>query len=75
MVNAWWKPLTFQLPPADGAEACWCRWIDTARSSPEDIIAWPDLQPFEPMQCTVEPRSLVVLIKRLRVEVTCERRE
>jgi hypothetical protein len=26
------------------------------------------------MQCTVEPRSLVVLIKRLRVEVTCERR-
>lgn len=75
MVNAWWEPLTFHLPPADGAEACWCRWIDTARPSPEDIIAWPDLQPFEPMQCTVGPRCLVVLVKRLRVEVSCERRE
>ena len=74
MVNAWWEPLTFTLPPADGEAACWCRWIDTARPSPEDILAWPDLQPFEGTQCSVGPRSLVVLIKRLRVEVSCVRR-
>jgi glycogen operon protein len=73
MVNAWWQPLCFRLPPADGLEACWCRWIDTARPSPEDILAWPDLTPFEESQCTVEARSLVVLVKRLRVEVSCER--
>jgi glycogen operon protein len=73
MVNAWWQPLTFTLPPADGEEACWCRWIDTSRPSPEDILAWPDLLPLEETQCTVAPRSLVVLVKRLRVEVSCER--
>ncbi len=73
MVNAWWQPLSFSLPPADGAEACWCRWIDTSRPSPEDIVAWPDLQPFENSCCSVAPRSLVVLIKRLRLEVTCPR--
>ncbi len=73
MVNAWWQPLTFQLPPADGSEACWCRWIDTGRPSPDDILAWPDLQAYESSECTVGPRSLAVLIKRLRVEVTCER--
>lgn len=73
MVNAWWQPLTFSLPPADGEEACWCRWIDTARPSPDDILAWPDLLPLEDNQCTVEARSLVVLVKCLRVEVHCER--
>ena len=73
MVNAWWQPLSFHLPPADGSEACWCRWIDTARPSPEDIVAWPDLSAFEGDHCSVEPRSVVVLVKRLRVEVSCER--
>ncbi|MFM7314714.1 MAG: glycogen debranching enzyme, partial [Cyanobium sp.] len=73
MVNAWWQPLTFRLPAADGSQACWCRWIDTARPSPEDIRAWPDLTPLEADHCRVEPRSLVVLIKRLRAEVSCER--
>ena len=73
MVNAWWQPLTFRLPAADGSEACWCRWIDTGRPSPEDIVAWPDLLPWEGDACSVGPRSLVVLIKRMRVEVTCAR--
>ena len=73
MVNAWWQPLTFHLPPAAGSEACWCRWIDTARPSPDDILAWPDLMPLETEHCTLEARSLVVLVKRLRLEVSCER--
>jgi len=73
MVNAWWQPLRFHLPPADGSEACWCRWIDTARPSPDDILAWPDLSAWEDDHCSVEPRSVVVLVKRLRVEVSCER--
>ena len=73
MVNAWWEPLTFTLPPADGAEACWCRWIDTSLASPEDILAWPDLVPLQQERCTLGPRSVMVLVKRLRVELTCPR--
>ena len=70
MVNAWWEPLQFQLPPADGAEAAWCRWIDTAAASPDDICGWEAMVPLEDRVCSLAPRSIVVLVKRLRQELT-----
>ena len=65
MVNAWWEPLTFQLPPADGGQECWRRWIDTSRPSPEDIVPPEAAPPVEGAQWTVSGRSLTVLLAGL----------
>ena len=49
ILNAYWEPLDFELPPVgDGGAGPWRRWIDTALESPQDIVpwqvapAWPD---------------------------------
>jgi glycogen operon protein len=62
MVNAWWEPLTFRLPAADGGQESWHRWIDTFRASPEDIMTWTSAPALEGDTYTVGPRSIVVLI-------------
>ena len=61
MVNAYWEPLEFELPPLDEwPGACWRRCIDTALDPPEDI--------GEPVQAVlgstyrVEPRSVALLL-------------
>ncbi len=62
MVNAWWEPLTFQLPAADGGQQSWQRWIDTSLPSPNDIVPWTDAPAQAADTYTVGPRSIVVLI-------------
>ncbi|MBM5797181.1 MAG: glycogen debranching protein GlgX [Cyanobacteria bacterium K_Offshore_0m_m2_072] len=62
MLNAWWEPLTFQLPPADFGAERWHRWIDTSLSSPHDIEAWDGAPPLDDGHYTVTPRSVVALI-------------
>ena len=37
--NAYWEPLTFELPKLP-AGTSWRRWIDTALDSPNDIVPW-----------------------------------
>jgi isoamylase len=37
ILNAFWEPLDFELPPRP-TEKPWRRWIDTSRPSPEDIV-------------------------------------
>ena len=61
MFNAYWEPLTFELPRWDpGVHEGWRRWIDTSRDAPEDIC--DDLGPsVEAPGYTVHARSLVVL--------------
>ncbi|TWU05150.1 Glycogen debranching enzyme [Symmachiella macrocystis] len=58
--NSYWEPLEFELPAASNGMP-WQRWIDTSRSSPEDISEWPDLPPVSGNTYRVEPRSVVVL--------------
>ncbi|HTY25768.1 MAG TPA: glycogen debranching protein GlgX [Desulfomonilaceae bacterium] len=63
MVNAYWEPLTFEVPPlAESADHDWMRWIDTARESPDDICTLDEAFPFAEPICHVQPRSLVVLV-------------
>jgi glycogen operon protein len=62
MFNAYWEPLTFELPsPVPDAGACWRRWIDTYRDAPDDVCDKPPASPVEGVSYTVQARSLVVL--------------
>jgi isoamylase len=63
MINAYWDPLEFQIPPVpekfgDG----WYRWIDTYRESPDDIYTLNEAPLIEYPSYLVQPRSVVSLI-------------
>jgi isoamylase len=71
ILNAYWEPLEFELPPAgNGATGSWHRWIDTSLDSPHDIVEW-QTQPWQtfrlhcpPVPGSVYhagPRSMVIL--------------
>jgi len=63
ILNAYWEPLDFELPPAkpDGADP-WHRWIDTALDSPNDIVPWETAPSVPGFVYRVEARSAVVLV-------------
>jgi glycogen operon protein len=64
ILNAFWEPLEFELPPRDGAGA-WLRWIDTSLASPEDIVEWKAAQPVANGTYRVGPRSVVMLYSEI----------
>jgi len=63
MVNAYWEPLTFELPPlpAGGAQQ-WRRWIDTNCPSPNDICSWSVAPVVSESVYRVGSRSVVALL-------------
>jgi len=62
MLNAYWEPLTFEVPPPlQGAEGPWRRWIDTALESPGDIADWAEAAPVPWPTYVVQARSVVAL--------------
>jgi isoamylase len=65
MVNAYWEPLTFTLPPTSvTAPRGWECWIDTSKAAPEDIYGLDAMQGVGADSYTVGPRSIVALIAR-----------
>jgi isoamylase len=61
MLNAYWKPLSFALPPLS-KNICWHRIIDTSLPSPQDFCE-PELAlKIEEKSYQVEERSTVVLM-------------
>ncbi|MBI5586324.1 MAG: glycogen debranching protein GlgX [Deltaproteobacteria bacterium] len=67
MINAYWEALTFELPPVQNLQGkTWHRWIDTALDAPEDICSWGHTAPVTGSTCLVQPRSIVVLMERIR---------
>jgi len=62
MFNAYWEPLTFDVPAAPQTAARWCRWIDTALRSPADICGPADAPVVVDARYTVQSRSVVVLV-------------
>jgi isoamylase len=67
MLNAYWEPLEFEIPPVDQSEeGGWRRCIDTALQSPDDVSQWRDARRHGGWSCTVQPRSLVLLAARLQ---------
>jgi len=62
-LNAYWEPLTFELPRnGEGKSRRWRRWIDTSLQSPDDICAWADAPIVLQPKYLVAPRSLVFLV-------------
>jgi glycogen operon protein len=59
ILNAYWEPLDFALPPVGGNS--WRRWIDTSLRSPQDIVEWQAATPFPGNGYRAGPRSVVVL--------------
>ena len=60
ILNAYWEPLEFELPQPH-AHAHWYRIINTARSSPKDIVDGTT-ESVKNNRYLVEPRSCVVLM-------------
>ena len=66
VLNAYWAPLHFELPPARDKQATpWRRWIDTYLDSPNDIVPWDQAPPVSDEKYCVGPHSVVLLVKRL----------
>jgi isoamylase len=63
ILNAYWEPLDFELPPVESAGGKpWRRWIDTALDSPQDIVDWQSAPAVPGTTYRAEARSVVVLV-------------
>jgi glycogen operon protein len=66
ILNAYWEPLDFELPPlANSAGDSWRRWIDTTLDSPQDIVEWQTAPLVPSRTYKAGPRSVVVLFARV----------
>jgi glycogen operon protein len=67
MINAYWEQLEFEVPPvAEFSGHDWKRWIDTSQESPDDISSWSEAVAVRKAVLPVQPRSVVVLVSRLK---------
>jgi glycogen operon protein len=62
ILNAYWEPLDFELPPTTAGAGPWRRWIDTALDPPQEIVEWQTAPPFPGSAYHAGPHSVVVLI-------------
>jgi isoamylase len=65
ILNAYWEPLEFELPPLGNGNDAWRRWIDTSRDSPEDITERQSAPTVTSRTYLAGPRSVVALFARL----------
>jgi glycogen operon protein len=67
MFNAYWEPLTFEVPPRPtGGDYGWRRVVDTALASPDDFAPWDSAPAVTQASYVVHPRSMAVLILALQ---------
>jgi isoamylase len=64
ILNTYWEPLTFELPPAKGRQE-WRRCIDTALDPPDDICPWASAPVVTKAPYVAQPRSVVLLAQPL----------
>jgi glycogen operon protein len=66
ILNAYWEPLTFELPPPGVGDAGpWRRWIDTSLDAPHDIVPWQQAPALADHGYGAGARSVVVLFRDL----------
>ena len=66
MVNAYWEELVFEIPPGGDVYEPWRRCIDTSLDSPDDACDWFNAPEIVTSTYQVQPRSVVLLITRVR---------
>jgi len=64
MINAYWEPLTFAIPPLDERYSSWRCCVDTFRPPPHDARAWSDAETVRGAAVVVQPRSIAVLVTK-----------
>jgi len=62
MMNMYWEPLSFAIPPVSGRK--WYRVIDTSLESPDDIMSLGQESEMTTDRYSVNGRSVVVLISK-----------
>jgi glycogen operon protein len=62
MINAYWEPVTFTVQEGQPQE--WRRVVDTFLDTPQDILAEAQAPLLTSLTYTVQPRSVVVLVRR-----------
>jgi isoamylase len=66
MLNAYWEPLAFELPPAPAdSRHSWLRCLDTALTSPDDVCRLEEAPVVREGHYCVAPRSVVALMRTL----------
>jgi glycogen operon protein len=66
IINAFWEPLSFQLPAApDVTNGSWRRCLDTSLGAPQDVVSWTDAAPIADAHYMAAPRSVVMLARAL----------
>ena len=65
MLNAYWNPLTFEVPPPQSSDRGWRRVIDTALTTPDDFTPWDAAPRVTSASYVVQPRSMALLIRSL----------
>ena len=70
MFNAYWEPLTFELPGGGDGIYRWQRLVDTALEPPDDLCVLADAPHVTGGAYRVEPRSSVLLVSPLSREGT-----
>jgi isoamylase len=67
ILNAYWEPLEFELPPTgDGGARSWRRWIDTSLPTPDDIVPWQTAPRSTSATYPAAARSVVVLFEQIK---------
>ncbi len=61
ILNAYWETLEFELPVLLNGSGPWRRWIDTALTSPDDIVPWDSSPSVSGFAYQAQARSVVVL--------------
>jgi glycogen operon protein len=64
ILNAYWEPLDFELPPPGKEDDGWRRWVDTSLDSPQDIVEVQTAPLVTTRAYRAGPRSVVVLFAR-----------
>ncbi|WP_425905321.1 glycogen debranching protein GlgX [Nitrobacter sp. TKz-YC02] len=71
ILNAYWEPLSFELPPVPAEhQQEWRRCIDTSLDSPDDISPWESAPVVRPTTYLAQPRSMVLLARALEGNVS-----
>ena len=64
ILNAYWEPLDFELPPATAGNP-WRRWLDTSLESPDDIVESHAAPSVTTASYRAGPRSVTVMYARV----------